>query len=185
VRVIAATNRDLEAEATAGRFRQDLFYRVAVVRLRVPPLRERMDDLNLLVDYFLAERDAADKRDLFTPEVLAEMARHDWPGNVRELKNYVERKVVLEHHMEALRSSTSSAPPPARSSPPPPPSVELPFKDAKDAVIADFERAYLAELLRWANGNVSKAARKAQLDRMHLHRLFQRYGLRSTSELGE
>jgi transcriptional regulator with GAF, ATPase, and Fis domain len=186
VRVVAATNRQLEREVNSGRFREDLYYRLSVLTVRVPPLRERMDDLNLLVDYFLSEREATDKRELFTPEVISEMSRYDWPGNVRELKNYVERKVVLEHHMETLRAhTTGSSSPPPRSAPPAAVNVELPFKEAKEAVIADFERAYLADLLRWANGNVSKAARKAQLDRMHLHRLFQRYGLRSTSELGE
>ncbi|MFT3767731.1 MAG: sigma 54-interacting transcriptional regulator [Minicystis sp.] len=186
VRVIAATNRKLEREVNNGRFREDLYYRLSVLTVRVPPLRERMDDLQLLVEHFLAEREAGDKSALFTPDVIAEMQRYDWPGNVRELKNYVERKVVLEHHMETLRSPTSTPPPePPRASTPPGPNVDLPFKEAKDAVIADFERAYLAELLRWSNGNVSKAARKAQLDRMHLHRLFQRYGLRSTSTLEE
>ena len=187
VRVVAATNRQLEREVNSGRFREDLYYRLSVLTVRVPPLRERMDDLQMLIEHFLAERDASDKGHLFTPEVVAEMMRHEWPGNVRELRNYVERKVVLENHADSLdlhdprplgsRSSLPAAPTPI--------DVELPFKEAKDAIIADFERAYLTELLRWANGNVSKAARKAQLDRMHLHRLFQRYGLRSTSSLEE
>jgi transcriptional regulator with GAF, ATPase, and Fis domain len=188
VRVIAATNRQLEREINNGRFREDLYYRLSVLTVRVPPLRERIDDLQLLVEHFLAERDAADKMSLFTPEVLGQMTRHDWPGNVRELRNYVERKVVLENHIEALgqpRSPVETRSDPPLRGLPPLGSVELPFKEAKDQVIADFERAYLGELLRWAGGNVSKAARKAQLDRMHLHRLFQRYGLRSASSLEE
>jgi transcriptional regulator with GAF, ATPase, and Fis domain len=199
VRVIAATNRQLEREVNSGRFREDLYYRLSVLTVRVPPLRERMDDLQLLVEHFLAEREATDKISLFTPEVLGQMKRYDWPGNVRELRNYVERRVVLEHHIEDLghspyASETRSDPPraafasaPPVTSPPAPPasSVQLPFKEAKDQIIADFERAYLTELLHWAGGNVSKAARKAQLDRMHLHRLFQRYGLRSASALEE
>jgi transcriptional regulator with GAF, ATPase, and Fis domain len=186
VRVIAATNRKLEREVNNGRFREDLYYRLSVLTVRVPPLRERLDDLQLLVEHFLAERDASDKAHLFTPEVLAEMARYDWPGNVRELRNFVERKVVLENHdapgQGAIegRAETRSTAPPAPAA-----SVDLPFKEAKDRVIADFERAYLSELLRWAGGNVSKAARKAQLDRMHLHRLFQRYGLRNAGSLEE
>ena len=184
VRVIAATNRQLEREVNSGRFREDLYYRLSVLTVRVPPLRERMDDLQLLVEHFLGSREAVDKASLFTPEVLDEMRRYDWPGNVRELRNYVERKIVLEHHMETLRRSPTSTPP-ADGGQRGAPSVDLPFKEAKEAVVADFEKAYLAELLRWANGNVSKAARKAQLDRMHLHRLFQRYGLRSTSTLEE
>ena len=188
VRVIAATNRQLEREVNSGRFREDLYYRLSVLTVRVPPLRERMDDLQLLIEHFLAEREASDKVHLFSADVRSEMTRYDWPGNVRELRNYVERKVVLEHHMETLRPPSAGEA--SRTQPPPAApgavaNVELPFKEAKEAVIADFERAYLTELLRWANGNVSKAARKAQLDRMHLHRLFQRYGLRSTNTLGE
>jgi transcriptional regulator with GAF, ATPase, and Fis domain len=184
VRVVAATNRQLDREVNSGRFREDLYYRLSVLTVRVPPLRERMDDLQLLVEYFLNERDAGDKMSLFPPEVLAQMARHDWPGNVRELRNYVERKVVLEHHVDLPGLSPHL--PETRSAPPAAPrlaDVDLPFKEAKDQVIAEFERAYLGELLRWAGGNVSKAARKAQLDRMHLHRLFQRYGLRSAGSL--
>ena len=186
VRVVAATNRQLDREVNSGRFREDLYYRLCVLTVRVPPLRERMDDLQLLVEHFLAEREASDKMSLFTPEVLGQMQRHDWPGNVRELRNYVERKVVLENHVEAL--GAGSPVPETRSEPPRAAraaAADLPFKEAKDQVIAEFERAYLSELLRWAGGNVSKAARKAQLDRMHLHRLFQRYGLRSAGSLEE
>ena len=200
VRVIAATNRQLDREVNSGRFREDLYYRLSVLTVRVPPLRERPGDLELLVQHFLSERDALDKMTLFTPEVLAEMARYDWPGNVREMRNYVERKIVLEHDLDVPdAASLGRALRPARSPSGGPPSdpdslsasnrapvsVELPFKEAKDQVIVDFERAYLAELLRWAGGNVSKASRKAQLDRMHLHRLFQRYGLRSAGSLEE
>ncbi len=198
VRVVAATNRKLEREVNSGRFREDLFYRLSVLTIRVPPLRERLDDLQLLVEHFLNEKGTSDKAHLFTAELMAEMKRHDWPGNVRELKNFVERKVVLENHMEALVASDSElkspsssplggavAAPPTPSPSPSAVSVDLPFKEAKDAVIADFERAYLTALLRWSGGNVSRAARKAQLDRMHLHRLFQRYGLRNGGGLDE
>jgi transcriptional regulator with GAF, ATPase, and Fis domain len=197
VRVIAATNRQLDREVNSGRFREDLYYRLSVLTVRVPPLRERLDDVELLVQHFLSERDALDKMSLFSPEVIGQMASYDWPGNVRELRNYVERKVVLEHDLDGpdmaslgqgLRSPRSPSGPPSEPISPSSraaASVELPFKEAKDHVIADFERVYLTELLRWAGGNVSKAARKAQLDRMHLHRLFQRYGLRSAGSLEE
>jgi transcriptional regulator with GAF, ATPase, and Fis domain len=184
VRVLAATNRQLEREVNRGRFREDLFYRLSVLTVRVPPLRERMDDVPILIDRFLEELDLGEKRAVFTPEVIEEMTRYDWPGNVRELRNFVERKVVLENQAEMRRPGgpdTRLSQPPATAAP----SVELPFKDAKERVIAEFERAYLAELLRWAGGNVSKAARKAKLDRMHLHRLFQRHGLRSAGALDE
>ena len=187
VRVVAATSRQLEREVNSGRFREDLYYRLSALTLRVPPLRERMDDLQMLTQRFLEELDASDKAHLFTPDVVAEMLRHEWPGNVRELRNYVERKVVLENYAEALEPREPRPAATRSSAPPSGPAVDvgLPFKEAKEAIIADFERAYFTDLLRWANGNVSKAARKAQLDRMHLHRLFQRYGLRNASPLEE
>ncbi|WP_233561731.1 sigma 54-interacting transcriptional regulator, partial [Sorangium cellulosum] len=95
IRVIAATNRRLEREVNSGRFREDLYYRLSVLTVRVPPLRERKEDIGLLVQCFLNELGAIDKADLFPPEVIEDMKRYDWPGNVRELRNYVERRVVL------------------------------------------------------------------------------------------
>ena len=137
VRVIAATNRQLEREVNSGRFREDLYYRLSVLTVRVPPLRERMDDLQLLVQHFLAERDALDKAQPLHPRGHGEMKRYDWPGNVRELRNYVERKVVLEHHDRRARprDALHAAPDAARTEPPRPaaPGVDLPFKEAKDA----------------------------------------------------
>jgi transcriptional regulator with GAF, ATPase, and Fis domain len=189
VRVIAATNRCLEREVNSGRFREDLYYRLSVVTVRIPPLRERLGDLQILVDALLAERDAHDKAVLFPPELLDEMARHEWPGNVRELRNYVERRLVLGGD-GALDGAASEDEGP-RGSPAlaaaatPAVDIERPFKDAKEAMIASFERSYLTSLLAWAEGNVSRAARKASLDRMYLHRLLQRYGLRRSSPLAE
>jgi transcriptional regulator with GAF, ATPase, and Fis domain len=189
VRVIAATNRKLEREVNSSHFREDLYYRLSVVTIRVPPLRERLDDLKLLVDSFLAALEATDKQHLFPPEVIAEMARYEWPGNVRELRNYVERKVVLEgegalsgaYETQGLETPVSSPAPDQ----PPPVDLDLPFKDAKERVIGAFERSYLSALLTWADGNVSRAARKANLDRMYLHRLLQRHGLRKSGTLEE
>jgi len=191
VRVIAATNRELEREVNKGRFREDLFFRLAVLRVNVPPLRERTDDLILLIRVFLQQIGKPEEERLFTQDVLAEMARHDWPGNVRELRNYVERSVVL-------KSATGSLPPPrADSSGPNSTSPQsshggtpgpgqvmggadgrLPFKIAKDAAVDAFERQYLSSLLAAAQGNMSKAARMAGMDRMYLHRLVQKHGLR-------
>ncbi|MFO0755556.1 MAG: sigma 54-interacting transcriptional regulator [Byssovorax sp.] len=184
VRVIAATNRKLEREVNNGRFREDLYYRLSVVTLRVPPLRERLDDLSTLVMSFLSALGATDKLHLFGEDTIAEMARYDWPGNVRELRNYVERKVVLEG--EGALSGIGAEP--VSSSAPAEPKaadIELPFKDAKERVIDAFERSYLTALLTWADGNVSKAARKANLDRMYLHGLLQRHGLRKSQTLEE
>ncbi|MRG96528.1 sigma 54-interacting transcriptional regulator [Polyangium spumosum] len=185
VRVVAATNRRLEREVNLGRFREDLYYRLSVVTVRVPPLRERIEDVPLLVNCFLSALEATDKAHLFSPEVLSEMSRHDWPGNVRELRNYVERLVVLETEAPSFRDEEDGAlgaadkPTSAAAAV----DIEVPFKTAKDTMIDQFERAYLTMLLAWAEGNVSRAARKAQLDRMYLHRLLQRHGLRRAGAL--
>jgi transcriptional regulator with GAF, ATPase, and Fis domain len=186
VRVVAATNRRLEREVNSSRFREDLYYRLSVLTVRVPPLRERLDDLPLLINAFLMALDASEKAHLFTAEVVGEMSRYDWPGNVRELRNYVERKVVLEGEGTLGNGrEEASAPAAAGQEEASRIDIELPFKDAKDQVIEGFERAYLTALFAWAEGNVSRAARKANLDRMYLHRLLQRHGLRKSGSLGE
>ncbi|MBI2391432.1 MAG: sigma 54-interacting transcriptional regulator [Deltaproteobacteria bacterium] len=183
VRVIAATNRDLEREVNKGRFREDLFFRLSVVTVTVPPLRERKADIELLIGHFLEQLSATRNADrLFTKEVIAELAQHDWPGNVRELRNYVERAVVLETtslrppstpRMAAV-TDASGANMAVRAI-----DINVPFKIAKEGLIDEFERAYLQSLLGWAGGNMSKAARHAGIDRMYLHRLVQRHGLRA------
>ena len=121
-----------------------------------------------------------DQERLFTPQVLAEMSRHDWPGNVRELRNYVERSVVLQKAGPAIRRST----PGASFGLPAPVDIGVPFKIAKDAAIDTFERAYLTALLEAAGNNMSKAARMAGMDRMYLHRLVQKHGLRGGGTAG-
>ncbi len=182
VRVVAATNRMLDREMNAGRFREDLYFRLAVVTLRLPALRERLEDLELLVAALLTSMDALHAQPRFTPEVLAEMRRHDWPGNVRELRNYVERVVVLERP-EPLASSASGAAPAA--GPADGVDLEVPFTEAKETLVQRFERRYIAELLRWADGNVTKAARKAKVDRIHLHRLITRHDLKPARSFRE
>jgi DNA-binding NtrC family response regulator len=171
VRVIAATNRNLEGEVNRGRFREDLYFRLAVVSIRVPPLRDRVEDLSLLIESFLATLDSSDHAGLFPPHVLAELAKHEWPGNVRELRNYVERTVVLREPLPAGKRQAAAAGDP---------DLRLPFKRAKDAMVDAFERNYLGALLDAAGGNVSKAARNGGMDRMYLHRLIQKHGLHRT-----
>jgi DNA-binding NtrC family response regulator len=196
VRVVSATNRDLEREVNKGTFRGDLYFRIAVITVRVPPLRERLEDLPQLIRTFLAHAGAEGSEHLFGHEVIDELARHEWPGNVRELRNYVERSVVLQ---TARMSLTPPAPAPASSSsdlgmpvggtgPLGRPSsrsledsarevdVGVPFKLAKEALIERFERAYLRGILERANGNMTLAARLAGIDRMYLHRLVQKHG---------
>jgi DNA-binding NtrC family response regulator len=171
VRVIAATNRDLEREVNRGRFREDLYFRLAVVSIHVPALRERVEDLPLLIRGFLASLEVPEQFELFPPDVLSELGQHDWPGNVRELRNYVERSVVLREPQPTSRRAAGAAGDLEVD-------VGIPFKLAKDAVVNGFERSYVTALLEAAGGNVSKAARSGGMDRMYLHRLIQKHGLR-------
>jgi DNA-binding NtrC family response regulator len=163
-----------------------LFFRLSVVTLRMPPLRDRLEDLSMLVYFFLDALGASDKADHFTPEVMEEMRRYDWPGNVRELRNHVERHVIFGGGAEAAGEVEQSMER-ASSLPSAPQAVnlEMPFKQAKEAVVEAFEKRYLAALLEWAEGNVSRAARKANIDRVYLHRLLRHYGLRPGSSLSD
>jgi two-component system, NtrC family, response regulator HydG len=182
IRVLAATHRDLEREVNRGNFREDLYYRLAKVCLRIPPLRERSDDIAALVRHFL---DAANRLDeakeggLFGPSTLLQLQTHDWPGNVRELRNHVERSIVLGEAAPVSRNPASS-PATETKAQATAPALSLPFRHAKEAAIAAFERAYLGPLLERSGGNVSKASREAQMDRMYLHQLAQRYGFPTT-----
>jgi DNA-binding NtrC family response regulator len=196
IRVIAATHRDLRAMVRAGRFREDLYYRLAVVATHVPPLRDRKDDLPALVTWF-AERMG---RGAFaqSPALLEQLLRHDWPGNVRELRNVVERALSLGSAAladlgdpAAPRPATASGEPGGSddggiSGRPPtsPPAtaasgdvLELPFKEAKAALVESFERDYLTALLARHRGNISRAASEAGIDRNYVHRLVKKYGL--------
>jgi DNA-binding NtrC family response regulator len=175
VRVISATNRDLEREVNKGRFREDLYFRLAVISARVPPLRERLDDMLILVRTFLQQLGVPEEERLFPQQVLQDMSKHDWPGNVRELRNYVERSVVLQSASPTLRRGQGG---PSAAGPVNGIDLSVPFRIAKDAVIDSFERCYLSQLLDAAGGNMSKAARMAGMDRMYLHRLVQKHGLR-------
>jgi DNA-binding NtrC family response regulator len=175
VRVVSATNRDLEREVNKGRFREDLYFRLAVLQVRVPPLRERLEDLAILIRVFLQALGVPEQERLFGPAVLAEMSKHDWPGNVRELRNYVERSVVLQSAIPAATGRRSAPSNPNIGSAV---DIRIPFKIAKDAAVDTFERGYLAALLESCGGNMSKAARTAGMDRMYLHRLVQKHGLR-------
>jgi DNA-binding NtrC family response regulator len=170
VRVLAATNRDLEREINRGCFREDLYYRLAKVAVRLPSLRDRTEDIPLLVQSFLTALGPSNGARLFSDQVVKDLARHDWPGNVRELKNYVERCVVLEDASMPARRDGAKVDETGTE--------DVPFRVAKEAAVAAFEKAYLGPLLLRCEGNVSKAARAAQMDRMYLHQLAQKYGFR-------
>ncbi len=170
-RIIAATNRDLRAEVNNGRFRHDLYHRLAVVVLRLPPLRERRDDILPLVEHFARELGASGTLETtFGAETLTRWQRHPWPGNVRELRNAVEAALVVGPH--AYSDQTLAAPSTAAEGP------LLPYKDARASIVREFERDYLSRLLADANGNVSQAARAAKMDRSHLIDLLHRHGLK-------
>ncbi len=168
VRVIAATNRDLRTEVNAGRFRPDLYYRLAVVTLRMPGLRERPDDLPDLLERILADLGARpEARELLlSPPALARLQAAPWPGNVRELRNHVERCVVLQ-------DATELPVPPADGGEAA--ELDLPYAAAREQALERFERRYVARLLARSGGQVAQAAREAGLNRTYLHRLIGRH----------
>jgi two-component system, NtrC family, response regulator GlrR len=180
VRVLAATNRNLREEVTARRFRSDLYYRVAVLRVRLPPLREHKEDLGLLLEHLLEGLGAADRpeaRALRSEAFMNEVARHAWPGNVRELRNYVERCLASREQPppQELESADSSAPLKVATAM----DISQPLRAAREAWVTEFERRYLTELLRHHEDNVTSAARAAGVDRIHFYRLLWKHGLRS------
>jgi DNA-binding NtrC family response regulator len=170
-RIIAATNRDLRAEVNSGRFRHDLYHRLAVVVLRLAPLRERREDIPVLIEHFARELGAAGPIEaVFGGDQLAAWRKHPWPGNVRELRNAVEATLVV-----GPQPLTGDAPAEGVSAPP----AILPYKDHRAAVVREFEHGYLVRLLALAAGNVSQAARIAKMDRSHLIDLLHRHGLKN------
>jgi DNA-binding NtrC family response regulator len=172
VRVIAATNRNLRAEVNDKRFRSDLYYRLAVLELRLPPLRERADDLPLLVEHVLRQIGALEHSEaalLRSDAFVARLKRHNWPGNVRELRNHIERCLALRREAPL---AASIAPAPAGEAAGV--NLDQPLRAARDA----FERRYLERVLREQGGNVSAAARAAGFDRIGFYRLLWRHGLK-------
>ncbi|MDA8164367.1 MAG: sigma-54 dependent transcriptional regulator [Desulfobacteraceae bacterium] len=174
VRVLAATNKNLEEEIETGRFRADLFYRLNVVPIRVPSLRERIADLSLLVADFAADfaRKGLGARS-FDAGAIQAMARHHWPGNVRELRNFVERVIIMcpESEISApdvlqLLPQAAGGPPPAESQATPGFYAGMSFRDAKKA----FERDFLQARLLENEGNISQTAEQIGLERSHLHK---------------
>jgi DNA-binding NtrC family response regulator len=180
VRVVCATHRDLEEEIAAGNFREDLFYRLKVVEIELPPLRERIEDFGALADRFLrqvAERLERPRKELDSA-ALARLARHAWPGNVRELRNVLERAAVLAPGSEITEADLQLDSPgaaPARIAP----GLDLPFADAKRETIERFERVYLSEALRENEGNVSRTAGAIGMVRQSLQQKIRELGLKA------
>jgi DNA-binding NtrC family response regulator len=186
VRVVAATHRDVYGEVARGGFRGDLYYRLAVVEVHLPPLRQRHGDLAGLVTLFLERAGRADLAaqvgvDGGGAATLDKLGRYHWPGNVRELRNVIARAVALAGpdddfgSLPILLRPTLAAP----EAPAAPVALaDRPFHEVKDEVVARFERDYLMDLLARAGGNLSEAARKAGLERKFLYKLLDRAGLR-------
>jgi two-component system response regulator HydG len=177
-RVVAATNRDLEAEVAGGRFREDLFHRLNVMRLTVPPLRDRLEDIPLLAQHFLEQFASRNRKTVkgFTPLAMDMLLKHDWPGNVREVENTVERAVILltgDHITEKQlpltivqkysesRGQRTPAPPASKSS----------------RSLEDIEKEAIVATLEATGQNKSEAARRLGISRKTLHNKMKSYGL--------
>jgi DNA-binding NtrC family response regulator len=173
VRLIAATNRDLRAEVNTGRFRADLYFRLAVLPIHLPSLRERPADIPLVAKQLLKRLslDEETRRALLDPAFLARLRLAPWPGNVRELRNHLERCAVLQQVLHP----PADEPSPARLD-----VVDfgIPYSEARRRLLDQFERTYVLGLLERHDGNVSQAAASAQVDRVHLHRLIRRHRLK-------
>ena len=186
VRVVAATNRNLRNETNAKRFREDLYYRVAVVRVSVPALRQRLEDIPLLVDHFVHQF-CGDRPIRVSDHDLELLKQHAWPGNVRELRNVIERACALCHdnHLEideAFEVQPGDDAGDATREPVTGVDIDLPFKLAKARVIDAFERAYIQGVLARHKGNLSAAARSAEVDRKHFRELLRKHGLRESPD---
>ncbi|HRA90267.1 MAG TPA: sigma 54-interacting transcriptional regulator, partial [Planctomycetaceae bacterium] len=175
-RYVCATNRDLQDEVNAGRFRQDLFYRLGVIHMELPPLRDRGDDVMLLAEAFLKNLQRGNARiSGFSDEVIDCFRRYEWPGNIRELRNVIERTVALSRTgtvqlsdlpkpIREIKASTSR-------------SVSVLAEISREEALDNADRNYLTALLEKHGGNVSQAAQQAGLSRQGMHKLLARHGL--------
>ncbi len=181
VRVIAATNLDLEAAVHSGQFRKDLFYRLNVFPIEIPPLRARPDDIPVLVDFFLKRLNAFGEKQIHSaePRVIATLKNYDWPGNIRELENLVERAYILEQSSvltpesfpgELFEEEMMVAMVPV--------SAQMPLATARSQAVEDFERQYLKELLAVNKGRINRSAEIAGITSRQLNKLMHKYKLR-------
>lgn len=187
VRIICATNRDMDLEVSEGRFREDLFYRLAVVNIELPPLRKRKEDIPLLARKFVADLHGVDALDEIAEfdAAMEALRRHEWPGNVRELRNLIDRAFYSPSRPIDLTAALDSGGI-GRSAQLLSVSVPLdaasavgnrPFKEEKAELVDEFERKYIMKLLKRNDGNISKSAREADIERAYLQRLIKKYGI--------
>src|SRR4030065_2913312 len=174
VRVLSATNKNLEKEVAEGHFREDLYYRLNVVQINLPPLRERMEDIPVLAEHFLNmfREETSISHLTISKQAMEKMVKYDWPGNIRELRNAIERAVVMGNGQTILPEDL-----PIKSSKPNFPGLQvgLTLEDA----LNQFKKEFIILTLKFTGGNRSKAAKVMDIQRTYLSRLFSKYGLRS------
>jgi DNA-binding NtrC family response regulator len=180
VRIVAATHRDLRARVAARQFREDLYYRLAVVEALIPPLRDRRDDIPLLVEHFLASQSPPRTWADLPPNAVEMLRAHEWPGNVRELRNTVARLILFPTSGPAPGAPSPSRPSPFDGGGQGGALLGLPLREAREVMVEQFERAYIAAKLGEHGGNVSRAAEAMGVSRQFLHRLLERYGIART-----
>jgi DNA-binding NtrC family response regulator len=180
VRVVSATHRDLEEASKSNEFREDLYYRLKVIEIELPPLRDRIEDIPALSERFLgqvAERLDREKKTI-DASALARLSRHAWPGNVRELRNVLERSAVLSSG-SAISEADLKLDSMIGDDPVLVPDLELSFADAKRQTVEGFERQYLSEALREHEGNVSRTANAIGMVRQSLQQKIRELGLKA------
>ena len=186
VRVVAATNRNLRDMIDAKQFREDLYYRLGVVEIVLPPLRKRLEDIRLLTEHFLSTAPLEHSVVSVAREVIDVFKEYHWPGNIRELRNVVLRAIpfcdgsvldpsVLPESMSRNKTASKVA---GREEASAPQVSQLSLREARQTLLDSFEREYLRDLLETCNENVSEAARVAGVDRKTIARLLKRHGLR-------
>jgi len=163
VRIVAATNCDLRKEVTDGRFREDLYYRLNVVNIHLPPLRDRKEDINLLIDHFLNKKKGARVKKKLSRDALAALQRYDWPGNIRELANVIERAIILSSGAEISIDDLAIQ--------------VVPEREAERKTLAELEREHISRTLALVGGNKTQAAKTLGISLRNLYRKIERYGL--------
>ncbi len=180
IRFVAATSHDLMKLIAQKQFREDLFYRLNVICIRLPPLRERREDIPLLVNHFVEHYSKLNNKEIraIEPEAMAMLMSRQWPGNVRELENFIERGVILcRSGQMRLENLVTDVPDTRLQSYFNEEIFRLPFKEAKEALIKGFHRQYVQAILQQNKGNISKAAEQAGLQRQYLHRIMRNEGI--------
>jgi len=184
VRLIAATNHDLEALVRSGHFREDLYYRLKVVELVIPSLAERREDIALLIQRFLTEAAKRYNRPVkpLSGEALRACMAHPWKGNVRELRSVVEQALLLAAGDEITAADLFGSTPLARAASPSDPGLPTTFKDAKQRIVEDFERDFLTRALTRHGGNISKTAEEIGMYRQNLQQKMRELGITASDD---